>query len=109
MSLFRWPLALSPWRRPSAAAERVAPPRPRLVTPAAAPAAAELPQEAAAPSLEINDMTSPFLAWLLSQPKPEPTEPTPSLDTAAQSGQAALYAQALAVLARVDEVIASDL
>lgn len=106
MSLFRWPLALSPWRRPSAAAERVAPPRPRLVTPAAAPAAAELPQEAAAPCLEINDMTSPFLAWLLSQPKPEPT---PSLDTAAQSGQAALYAQALAVLARVDEVIASDL
>lgn len=110
MFLFRWPVSLSPWRRPRAAAKRVAPPR--LVTPAAAPtpapAAADPPQEAVAPTLELNDTTSPFLAWLLSQPKPKP-EPTLSLDTAAQSSPAALDEQAQLMLARVDEVIASDL
>ena len=73
---------------------------------AAAPVAADLPQEAAAPTLEINDTTSPFLAWLLSQPKPETAS---TVDAELQSSSTALDAQAQSMLARVDEVISSDL
>jgi len=54
----------------------------------------------------MTDVTSPFFAWLLSQPK---TEPTPSTDAEALSGEAALDEQARSVLARLDEVIQSDL
>ena len=105
MSIFRWPLALSPWRRPRAVAERVAPPRPRLVASAGVVTPAAPEPEVATPAAEMADVTSPFFAWLLAQPKAEPTSSTDA-DTASSS--AALDEQALSVLARLDEVIQSD-
>lgn len=103
MFLFRWPLALSPWRRHRAAAERAAKPRPQFVAsngPAAVPA-----PEAAAPTAAMTDVTSPFFAWLLSQPKPATSS---SNDTGAPGNPAALDDHALSVLARLDKVIESD-
>jgi HD-like signal output (HDOD) protein len=99
MSIFRWPLALSPWLRARAAAVRVAPLRPRLVASQGsltAGVAPELPVIAA----EIAAVTSPFFAWLLSQPK---TDIEPSVHPTA------LDERALSVLARLDEVIQSEL
>ena len=105
MSLFRWPLALSPWRRPRAAAARVAPSRPRLVTSTEPTAAATPAPEAVATTAEMPDATSPFFAWLLSQPM---TETSFSTGAEASVGEAALDEPALSVLARLDEIIQSD-
>lgn len=108
MSLFRWPLALTPWRRPrpaaptAVAAERAASSRPRLVAregTLVAPATAAEPE---APEVPLADVTAPFLAWLLGQPHTDPAE---SASTAAQP----LEAQVQAVLQRLDAVIRSDL
>jgi HD-like signal output (HDOD) protein len=54
----------------------------------------------------MTDVTSPFFAWLLSQPKPETSS---SIDTGVPSSPAALDEHSLSVLARLDEVIQSDL
>jgi hypothetical protein len=98
MSIFRWPLALSPWLRARAAAVRVAPLRPRLVASQGsltAGVAPEFPVIAA----EIAEVTSPFFAWLLSQPK---------TDIEQSVHPTALDERALSVLARLDEVIQSE-
>ena len=105
MSMFRWPLALSLWRRPRATAERVASPRSRPVASAGTLTAVPPAPEAVAPAAEMADVTSPFFAWLLSQPK---AEATPSVGIDASSGAATLDEQALSMLARLDEVIQSD-
>ena len=108
MSLFRWPLALTPWRRSrpaaptAAAAERPAPSRPRLVAREGmlvAPAADAAPE---APEVRLADVTAPFLAWLLGQPHTDPAE---LASVAAQP----LDAQVQAVLPPLDAVIRSDL
>lgn len=101
MSIFRWPLALSPWRRARAAAERVTPPRPPLV---AGPPIAVAAQ-ANATSTTLSEVTAPFFAWLLSQPR---TEETARADSPSVSGDIALDEPSRSVLAKLDEVIESD-
>lgn len=107
MSMFRWPLALSPWRRRRATAERVALPKPRLVASAGTLTATAPAPKIAAAVAEISDATSPFFAWLLAQPMTE-TTPSTDTDTNSPAGAAVLDEQALSVLARLDEVIQSD-
>lgn len=101
MSIFRWPLALSPWRR-SRAAERATPPRPAL---AAVPSVATPAPEALTPTSELPEVTAPFFAWLLSQPK---TETSPDIGPDATGDDTALDEASRSVLARLDEVIQSD-
>lgn len=108
MSLFRWPLALTPWRRsrpavPTAvAAERAQPARPRLVAREGvlvAPTADAAPE---APEVLLPDMTAPFLAWLLGLPHTDPAE-------LASSSALPLDALVEAVLPPLDALIRSDL
>ena len=101
MSNFRWPLALSPWRRPRAA-ERATPPRHALV---AVPSVAAPAPEAITPPAELPDVTAPFFAWLLSQPR---ADTLPTQGPAAADDDTALDDASRSVLARLDEVIQSD-
>ncbi|MBY0468233.1 MAG: HDOD domain-containing protein, partial [Burkholderiaceae bacterium] len=102
MSIFRWPLALSPWRRPRAA-ERTTPPRPALV--AVPPAPAPAPEAAATPTSALPEVTASFFAWLLSQPK---TEAMPAEGPEAAGDDTALDEASRSMLAKLDEVIQSD-
>lgn len=102
MSMFRWPLALSPWRRRDPV---VAPPRPRLVASGGVTMTDALDTEpnAALLSPELPDVSPQFFAWLMAQAQ------TPAVQTAGvEPSDGSLPPQSMSTLAEIDKIIASD-